>query len=215
MKRPVKKRKGRHVKVPGKETAAERAARTAVQFIMGNPHYPIILRAIRQGTPNSKIAEFCIGRGIFDVNQKTAVGYLQYFRKMQPGLCRPQPPSEDGDSAPAIDYIDNMFDGNSIIMDEETELLRLINLQKARLGIMFQNERQINVLMASSKKEVEELRELILSLAKLRGKIGNSMDVNIHGYSDSVKDDLKGIQQDEGQRQTIATLVADLANQHA
>jgi hypothetical protein len=170
----------------------------------------MILKAIRQGTPNSKIAEFCIARGIFDVNQKTATGYLQYFRKMQPGLCRPQAPT--GDDMPGIDHL---FDGNSLILDEETEILRLIAFQKARLGIAFQNEREINVLMQSHKKEVEELRELILALAKLRGKLGNTMDINFNGYSETVKDDLKGIQQDEGQRNTIAALVADLAQQNA
>jgi len=212
MKKPIKrlKRKGRHVHIPGQETAADKAARTAVQYIMGNPHYPMILKAIRQGTPNSKIAEFCIARGIFDVNQKTATGYLQYFRKMQPGLCRPQAPT--GDDMPGIDHL---FDGNSLILDEETEILRLIAFQKARLGIAFQNEREINVLMQSHKKEVEELRELILALAKLRGKLGNTMDINFNGYSETVKDDLKGIQQDEGQRNTIAALVADLAQQNA
>lgn len=213
MRKPVKKlkRKGRHINT-GKETASERAARTAVQYIMGNPFYPMILQAIRQGTPNSKIAEHAISRGWFDVNQKTATGYLSYFKKMQPGLCRPQPPSEDKEMTAGYDHL---FDGNSIILDEETELLKMIALQKARLGIAFKNEREIGVLMQSHRKEFEELRELILALAKLRGKLGNSLDVNLHGYSETVKDDLKGIQQDEGQRNTIAALVADLAQQNA
>lgn len=213
MRKPIKKRKRptRHINT-GKETAGERAARTAVQYIMGNPHYNMILKAIRAGTPNSKIAEFCISRGVFDVNQKTAVGYLQYFRKMQPGLCRPQAPSDD--EAMTAGY-DHLFDGNTLILDEETEILKMIALQKARLGIAFKNEREIGVLMQSHRKEFEELRELILALAKLRGKLGNSLDVNLHGYSDTVKDDLKGIQQDEGQRNTIAALVADLAQQNA
>jgi len=213
MRRPVKKlkRRKRHI-YTGKETAGERAARTAVQYIMGNPHYHMILKAIRQGTPNSTIAEFCISRGVFDVNQKTAVGYLQYFRKMQPGLCKPQAPNDDDINTAGYDHL---FDGNSIILDEETEILKMIALQKARLGIAFKNEREIGVLMQSHRKEFEELRELILSLAKLRGKLGNSLDVNLHGYSDTVKDDLKGIQQDEGQRNTIAALVADLASHNA
>ena len=213
MRKPVKKlkRRGRHINT-GKETSSERAARTAVQYIMGNPHYTMILKAIRQGTPNSKIAEFCINRGIFDVNQKTAVGYLQYFRKMQPGMCKPLEPSEDDVNTAGYDHL---FDGNTIILDEETEVLKMIALQKARLGIAFKNEREIGVLMQSHRKEFEELRELIMVLAKLRGKLGSSLDVNLHGYSDTVKDDLKGIQQDEGQRNTIAALVADLAQQNA
>lgn len=207
-KKPTKKRRlTRNVKVPGQESAAERQTRTAVQFIMGNPHYQTILKTIRQGVPNSKIAEHFISRGVFDgVNQKTAVGYLQYFRRAQSGLCKPQPPGEDDPAG-----YDHLFDGNSIIIDEETELLKLISLQKARIGLGFYNEREIQVLITSNRKEIEELRNLLMDLAKLRGLVGSHMDINLHGYSDTVKDDLKGIKQDEGQRNVIATLVTDLA----
>lgn len=210
---PIKKakRRVRHVHIPGKETPGERAQRTAVQYITQNVHYSAILAAIRQGVPNTKIAEHYIARGIFDVNQKTAVGYLQYFRKAQPGLCKPQPPADREDGGPIASY-DHFFDGNNLIIHEETELLRLIALQKARIGMGFANEREINVLMQSNRREVEELRNLLMDLAKLRGLWGNSMDINLHGYSETVKDDLKGIQQDEGQRNIIATLVADLGN---
>lgn len=212
MARPPKRRRvKRRVKVPGVETPAERQSRTAVAYVLNNPYYDLILKAIRAGNPNSKIAEWGISRGYFDVNQKTAVGYLQYFRKAQPALCKPLPASQLGATA-SLDYLDNLFDGSSAIVDEETELLRLINLQKARLGIAFHNERQVNVLISSNRKEVEELRELLMALAKLRGLVGSTMDVNLHNYSDTVKDDLKGIQQDEGQRNVIATLVADLAS---
>ena len=174
---------------------------------MDNRYYPLILQAIRDGTPNSKIAEHGIMRGWFDVNQKTVVAYLQYFRKAQPGLCKPQP-HPDMENAP-LGYSD-MFDGNAIILDEETELKRLIKLQQARLGIAFRNERQLNMLLASNRREVEELRNLIIDLAKLRGLIGNTLEVNVNGYNAAVKEDLKGIQQDEQQRSVIAMLVNDL-----
>lgn len=201
---PPRKRPKRKIAVVGRETPAERQARTAVQFVMKNPHYNMILKAIRSGTPNSKIAEWCISRGFMDVNQKTAVGYLQYFRKMQPGLCKPQ-------ADPNLPGYDHLFDGNAAIVDEEIELLKLIQLQKARIGLAFTNEREINMLLNGSRREIEEMRELLMALARIRGLVGTRMDVNLHGYSDSVKDDLKGIQQDEGHRNVIATLVADLA----
>lgn len=212
--RPLKKvkRQPRHVHVPGAETPADKAQRTAVQQITQNPFYPAILAAIRQGVPNTKIAEHFIARGAFEVNQKTATGYLQYFRKAQPGLCKPQKPEGSEEPSNPISGYDHLFDGNSIIIHEETELLRLIALQKARIGMGFNNEREINVLMQSNRREVEELRNLLMDLAKLRGLWGNNVNVSFTGYSESVKDDLKGIQQDEGQRNVIATLVADLGN---
>lgn len=200
----------RNVRFKGQEeTPSQRQARTACRYIMDNPHYQQILAIIRSGTPNSRIAEWGVARGVFDVNQKTAVSYLQYFRKSYPNLCKPVP-IEDTDERASLDYIDRMFAGAVQVVDEETELLRLIALQKARLGIAFQNERQLNILMQSNRREVEELRNLIVDLAKLRGLIKTGGDLNIINYGDTVKDDLKSIQQDEQQRNVIATLVQDL-----
>lgn len=195
----------RNIAIKGQETAAERQTRTAVRFVMDNKHYKEVLAAIRAGTPLNKIAEAGIHRGWFDVNQKTVVGYLQYFRRAQPNLCKPEKPREDGE-----DDINRLFDPGAAIVDEETELVRLIQLQKARIGLGFRNEREINVLIQSNRREVEELRNLLIDLAKLRGHLNNSMDVNLNSYTESVRDDLKGIQQDEQQRNMIATLVSDL-----
>jgi len=204
------KRRRRAIHVAGQETAAERQTRTAVSFIMKNQHYQAILRLLRQGLPNSVIAEWGITKGVFDANQKTVVGYLQYFRKAKAQLCKPIATDDNKDENGLPSY-DHLIDANLTLVHEETELVRLIGLQKARIGLAFSNERQLNMLMSSNRREVEELRNLLMDLAKLRGLWGNTMDINFTGYSDSVKDDLKGIQQDEGQRNVIATLVADLA----
>ncbi len=206
---PARKRPKRRIHIAGQETESERQTRTAVRFIMDNRFYPMILKAVRDGTPNSKIAEHGIARGWFDVNQKTVISYLQYFRKAQPGLCKPQPHRNTEDAPFGFS---DLFDGNESIVDEETELLRLIKLQQARLGIAFRNELQLNMLIASNRRDVEELRNLIIDLAKLRGKIGNSIDVNVHGYNQTVKEDLHGIQQDEQQRNMVAMLVHDLVS---
>lgn len=213
--KPIKrvKRKPRGIQIPNRETPAERAQRSAVMQITQHPQYEHVLRAIRAGVPNSQIAEHFISKGIFEWNQKTAVGYLQYFRKAQPGLCKPQAPvGSDEPTNPLASY-DHLFDGAMNIIDPETELVRAIALQKARIGMAFNTEREMNLLMVSTRKEMEELREALMDLAKLRGLWGGSMDINLHGYSETVKDDLKGIQHDEGQRNVIATLVADLGKQ--
>lgn len=184
-------------------TDQQRSTRTAVRFIMDNHHYNDILAAIRSGTPDSAIAEHFIARGIFDVNQKTAVGYLRHFRKAQQVLCTPREGRLAG--------YDHLFSGTGSVADPETELVRLIQLQKSRLGISFDNERSVNLLMAGGRREVQELRELIMELARLRGIVGKTMDINFTNYGEGVRADLKGIQQDEGQRDTIATMMAELA----
>jgi hypothetical protein len=199
----AKRSSSRKIKIKGHETPAERQARTAVQFIMNNPHKDAIINIIRSGVPNSRIAEWGVSRGIFDVNQKTAVSYLQYFRKVHPEMCRPVETDDD------LSYLDGLFNGSVQVIDEETELLRLIAVQKTRLGIGLRNERQISMLMQSNRREVEELRNLIIDLAKLRGLIKTGGDININ-YGETIKDDLKSIQQDEHQRNVIASLVTDL-----
>lgn len=190
------------------ETATERQMRTAVQVILDSPHSNTIIKWIRKGIPNSVIAEQAINRDMFDLTQKTLVGYLQYFRRAQPGMCKPQEPAAEDANIAGYDHL---FDANQAIVDEETELLRLIELQKARLGIGFTSERSINMLMQSNRREVEELRNLLMDLAKLRGKTSNGFDVNVNNYNPNVVDDLKGITQDERSRNVIATLVGDLA----
>lgn len=204
--------KRRAIKVAGQESATERQTRTAVRVISGNPYYQEILQAIRSGAPNTKIAEWMVINGMIDATQKTVVGYLQYFRKAEPRLCKPLAPSYIGDDNPLEDKYNGLMNGRSIVLDEETELLKLIKFQQMRLGIGFQSEHQINMLMQSNRREVEELRNLIMDLAKLRGLVSGqgSVSVNLNHYSPAVNDDLKGIQQDEGQRNTMASLVADL-----
>ena len=202
----AKKRKRRLAVKGNKETPAQRQQRTAVKFVMNNPQYPLILRSIRDGSSNSRIAEFCIDRGFFDVNEKTAVSYLQYFKRAHPGLCKPQPPEEGG--VPGYDYAINE---TRAIIDEEIELDKLIALQKARLGISFKNERNIGAVLDGTRKDVEELRNLLMDKAKLRGLVGNSVDVNLHGYSDTVKSNLRSVDQDEVKRGSLASLVSELA----
>lgn len=203
------KRTPRQIKVAGQETPTERQARTAVRYIMDNRHSTQIMTAIREGVSNQRIAETGITRGWFEHNQKTVVSYLQYFRKHQPGLCKPHAKGEDLQDPRNFGY-DHLFDGNNTIIDEELELVRLIKLQQARLGIGFLNERRLGMLLQSNRKEVSELRDLIMELARLRGVVKSGMDVNVMGYQQGVKEDLKSIQQDEQQRSVIATLVSDL-----
>jgi beta-xylosidase len=187
------------------ETATERQRRTAVRFITNNPYYSVILKMLQAGHPNQRIAEWGIHRNIFDANHKTVIGYLQYFRKSHPELCRPRPKDEDEND------LDKLFEGHILIADEETELLRLIALQKARLGIGYMNEKRMNMLLRDNRKEVTELRELIMELARLRGLVKDSFNVNVN-YGDTVKQDLATIKQDEQNRNVIANLVADFVS---
>lgn len=187
------------------ETAAERQSRVAVRFITNNPYYSVILKMLQAGHPNQQIADWGIKRNVFDVNHKTVIGYLQYFRKAHPDLCKPRPRDEEESD------LDKLFEGHILIADEETELLRLIALQKARLGLGYMNEKRMNMLLRDNRKEVAELRELIMELARLRGIVKDTFTVNMN-YGDTVKQDLAAIKQDEQARSVIANLVSDFVS---
>lgn len=78
-----RKRTKRNIKtVNTPETAAERQTKSAVSFIMRNSQYPLILKAIRAGTPLSKIAEWGVNRGIFEVNQKPQWGIYSISERL-------------------------------------------------------------------------------------------------------------------------------------
>ena len=217
MRRPVRKRiKQRQAKFVGqKETAGDRAKRTAVKFIRDHSEFPMMLCALREGQPPKSIAEHLIDRGLVAINMKTMIGYLQYFRKANPVLCRPQAltpqlNNEGNYIEGSLPGYDHLFDGHAAIVDEETEILRLIQLQKSRLGLGYQSERNMGLLMQHTVKDVQALGDLLEKLAKLRGKVGSRVDMNVHHYDERVKGDLKAIEQDENQREMLANMVAEL-----
>lgn len=211
MKRLVKRR----LKIKGQpepESATARASKQAVRFMENHPYLPVILQAIRAGTPNRTIAEFCIDRGYFDVNVKTAIGYLQYFRKAKPDLCKPPQGIQaiGPDGLPVWSY-DGLFDGNAVVLDAATEMLKLINLQKMRVSIDFNTERGMQKLFSSNAKEIQVLRELMETYATITGQMGKASGQNaLTGYDDSIKSDLQGLHHEERQRSVLSSVVRQL-----
>lgn len=209
--RPIKRRlriKGQ----PEAESASVRAAKQAVRYVESNRYLPVILTAIRSGTPNATIADFCIERGYFNVNYKTAISYLQYFRKAKPDLCKPPVglQSLGPDGQPMWSY-DGLFDGNAVILDTATELRKLIEVQKMRVSIDFNTERGMQKLFNTNSKEVQVLRELLETYATVTGQIGkNTASHGVQHYDDSVKADLQGLQIEERQRAVLSSVVQQL-----
>lgn len=197
-------KKIRRLKLKGqdKDSSAFRTAKAANNYIKEHAHYKHILAAIREGTSNTDIAEFMIARGLTNVNQKTMITYLQYFRRLNVALCAPV--------AGDLSEYDTLFDGAAITPTAEVELMKLIRLQKTRVAIDFGNERGINKLFSSTNKEITVLRELIMDLAKLRGVIATKGMEGVEGYSEDVKNDLKGLIQEENQRKALANMVGEL-----
>ncbi len=211
MKPPIRRRLRIHGQARP-ESATERAAKIAVKYIQHSPYYSYILQMIREGTSNKDLAEWGIEHGWFDVNMKTVISYLQYFKRQSPTLIRPVTPEyETGSEIKGYDYL---FDGNAAAMSIETELLKLIKLQKARHAIDFHSERSIGKLFNTSNKEVQVLAELMMHYAKLKGMTGADMNVQVSGhYDENVRSDLQGIHHEERQRAVLTAVAAKLAEQ--
>jgi hypothetical protein len=185
-------------------TAYERQTKVALNYINNHQQYPTIVGMMRMGTSNGDIADFFIERGDFQVNRKTAISYLSMFRKANPSVCKP---TEDDD----LSY-DHLFDGNRALVTAETELAKLIQLQKTRIAIDFKSERSIGKLFNTTHKEVAVLGELLEKYTKVRigkGSGGVSSSVPL---SEDVKDGVQNIRHDEEKRNALTNALFNLLN---
>lgn len=210
--RPIRAKKPERVEVAEMElTAAQRQMITAVNYITEHPQYPNIIAAIRMGTSNGDIADHFLEKGHFNIARKTALLYLSAFRRAKPQLCKPRD-IEEGENPNNLKDYDHIFDGNALALTEETELLKLIQLQKSRVSIDFEAERRIGKLFSTTQKEIQVLGELVEKLAKVRGTIKPaSQNINNFNLSDDeVRDGIAAIRADEAQRKVIQNTVNDI-----
>ena len=190
-------------------SAYERQTLVATNFIMNHNQYPTIIAMTRLGTSNADIADFFLERGEFNVNRKTAVSYLSMFRRAHPGLCKPVDP----DKTDGIVSYDHLFDGNAAMLTSETELAKLIALQKARVSIDFTSERSIGKLFNTTHKEVQILGDLIEKYAKLRtGKTGGVSPGVFAAPDEDVRDGVQNIKHDEERRAALTNAIYNLVN---
>lgn len=182
-------------------TAYERQTRVALNYINKHPQYHAIVSMMRLGTSNADIADFFIERGDFQVNRKTAVSYLSMFRKANPEACKP---SEDDNELTSYDHL---FDGNKAVLTAETELAKLIALQKTRIAIDFQSERNIGKLFNTTHKEVQILADMVEKYAKLKGGVVGGASLAGVPLDEGVKDGIQNIQHDEQKRNALTNAI--------
>lgn len=188
------------------ESASDRAARQAIKYIENHPQFRFILQSMQEGTTNADLAHYCCSRGLFDVNEKTAIAYFQYFRKHKPEAVRPVAPQAV--NADSLMGYDHLLSGLNTVSAED-ELIKLIKVQKARIAINFAGERTINLLMSSTNKEVIALKDMLMDLAKLRG-LGTNVNVSFGMYDENVRADLQELKHEEQQRSVLTSVVGEL-----
>ena len=195
-------------------TSAQKQDLAAVNFVMHHPHYLNILGAIRLGTTNADIADHFIQAGYFTINRKTAMTYLACFRRVRPDLCKPTNDESAAHSTNALKDYDHLFDGNVLALSTETELLKLIAVQKARVAIDFNSERNIGKLFNTTSKEVEVLGGLFEKLHKIKNGTGTNALAQggavFAGNEDEIKDGLQALKHDEASRNAMSGMIHDI-----
>ena len=121
-----------------------------------------VIRYIREGIPTGKIAQHFADGGLITVSAKSFAQYITAFKRLHGDLI------EDY-QAPHV-TLDQFFEGAQPELDEEATLEQLLRLQKGRLGIAHQFERNTNLLNPNLHREVDATTRVVEALAKLRGK---------------------------------------------
>ena len=120
----------------------------------------IVIKAIQEGTSVSSISKYFSEQGWLKVAENTFTQYLIAFKRVYPELC------EGNDTS----TLDHLVDGKRPNLDEEVELERLYRMQKIRLKVGLEFEQNTSFLNKDLHKDVLAGKDLLESLATLRGK---------------------------------------------
>lgn len=178
---------------------------TACRHVMSHPMYSVILDSIREGTKLSEIAKYLAVEGYLSVTEPTMLRYLSLFRK------RYRAEIYSGDKK----TFDSEFPADVPSIDVETELMRLIRMQKRRIHSEYAIEQTMGKALNTTVKEVEQGRELLKLLAIVRGDIKPTGAPTGAASPDSASDPearkaLTDLRKDEMERDRMSSLVAQL-----
>ena len=121
----------------------------------------IVIEAIKEGSQVGEIARYFSEQGYLRVSENTFKQYLTAFKRLYPELV----------SGGAEDSIDSIIDGKRPSLDEEVELERLIRMQKVRLKVGVDFEKNTRFINGSLHRDVTATAKLIELLADVRGKL--------------------------------------------
>lgn len=186
-----------------KNTGTEKTYTTQERYIRNHPRKDVIIASLREGIACSEIARWFAESGWIDITQKSFEQYLLTFRRLNPDIIY----GKDNNS------IDDLMDAHKPNANVKTELMRLYRLQKVRIKIDVMNEQEINKLFNTTHKEIEAARLLLETIAKIDGDIGtaNQPSGKVDDLADAqARDALRNVVSDEGQRDRMTSLVANL-----
>ncbi len=163
-----------------------------------------VIRSIKEGIPVGRIAAYFQGRGLLQVQEKSFVQYLIAFKRLYPEVI----------AAFDTESIDDDVDGDAPELSEEDVLQQLVRLQKRRLRLAHNFEKNSEMLNPLMHKEIAVTGNLIEQLAKVRGKFAGAGRPEKEGVSlnPETKNALSSIDRTEIAQNKLVGLFGKLAN---
>lgn len=164
----------------------------------------VVIEAIKEGNSVSDIARFFSEQGWLRVTENTFKQYLFAFKRVFPEMC-------EGNSDETIDSI---VDGKRPNLDEEAELERLYRLQKVRLKIGVDFEKNSGFLNNDLHKDVKTGAEILERLANMRGKTKGAgrPSANQTQVTPEAAESLRRVDVGEAAQERLASAVGGLIN---
>lgn len=183
-------------------SAAEKVKQSQLRYVLTHPKYKIIAGSFAEGVKMTEIASWFAREGWLDtISEKTFLVYLATFKRAHPDIVKGHVSTRS---------IDALVDANQPDLDEITELVRLVRLNKIRIKAAVDFEINSNGglrLDPETNKAIEGTRVLLETLAKVRGKFGGDGSSIQHGFHSSEgADTLNKLRQDEGARDRLTGL---------
>lgn len=162
----------------------------------------VLLRALKEGNPVSSISKYFSEQGWLKVSETTFTQYIMSFRRVYPEMC-------EGNDEQSID---SLIDGKRPGLDEEQELERLYRLQKVRLKVGVEFEKNTGLPNKDTHKDVLAAKDILSELATIRGKRNGAgrPSANTATISDTSAEQLRKVDASEAAQERMVSAMSGL-----
>lgn len=180
------------------------------RLIVDNPEYKQIIKALREGATPMAIAAHFAQNGWIDVHEKVFYKALLEFRKKNPDVLR-------NDDEETTNKLDELVSPKLPPLDVRGSLMQLVRVQKERIGIGLSFEKGANLITQHLHKDVQVAKELLETIAKVDGKIGESgtKAALTSGFAPDVAEDLGKLRKETANFDQMHSLVRQAVKQNA
>lgn len=164
----------------------------------------VVTTSLREGIKPGQIAYYFGDQGWLTVSEKTFTQYIQAFRRLYPELL-----GANDDEL----HLDHYVDPRKPKMDEEDMLEQMIRMQKIRLGVGLQFEKNTGMLNKELHKDINSTVNMVETLARMRGKMmgaGRPSAESLVQMPNEAKEQLRANDQNEVGQTKLSSMFENL-----